>query len=61
MTKLLSKNDVMNVLDMKDTITILERAFSDLATGNAVMPQRIPITSPDHGGLAQTMSGSVPT
>ena len=55
MTKLLSKNDVMNVLDMKDTITILERAFSDLATGNAVMPQRIPITSPDHGGLALFM------
>lgn len=55
MTKLLSKNDVMKVLDMKDTIAILEKAFSDLAAENAVMPQRTPITSPDHGGLALFM------
>lgn len=55
MTKLLSKNDVMKVLDMKDTIEILEKAFYDLATENAVMPQRTPITSPDHGGLALFM------
>jgi len=51
MTKLLSKNDVMKVLDMKDTIGILEKAFRDLATKKAVMPQRTSITSPDHSGL----------
>ena len=55
MTKLLSKNDVMKVLDMKDTIAILEKAFHDLATEKAVMPQRTPITSPDHSGLALFM------
>jgi ornithine cyclodeaminase/alanine dehydrogenase len=45
----------MKVLDMKDTIEILEKAFGDLATGKAVMPQRTPITAPDHGGLALFM------
>ena len=55
MTKILSKNDVMKVLDMKDTIDILEKAFKDLATGNAVMPQRTPITSPDNNGLSLFM------
>ena len=55
MTKILSKQDVMKVLEMKDTIEILEKAFGDLATGQAVMPQRTPITAPDHGGLALFM------
>jgi ornithine cyclodeaminase/alanine dehydrogenase len=55
MTILLSRNDVMKVLDMKDTIDILEKAFADLSNGNAVMPQRTPITAPDHGGLALFM------
>ena len=55
MTLLLSKNDVMQVLDMPDTIKILEHAFQDLAQDNAVMPQRTPITSPEYGGLALFM------
>lgn len=55
MTKLLSRSDVMKVLDMKDTIEILEKAFHDLATDKAVMPQRTPIASPDHGGVALFM------
>ena len=55
MTKLLSRNDVMQVLSMGDTIDILEKAFADLASDKAVMPQRTPITSPDHGGLALFM------
>jgi ornithine cyclodeaminase/alanine dehydrogenase-like protein (mu-crystallin family) len=55
MTKLLSKNEGMKVLDMKNTNESLEEAFCDLATGNAVMPQRTPIASPDHGGLALFM------
>ncbi len=55
MTKLLSRNDVMQVLDMKDTIEILEQAFEDLARDRAVMPQRTPITAPDYGGLALFM------
>jgi alanine dehydrogenase len=55
MTKLLSRNDVMQVLDMQDTIEILNQAFLDLAQDKAVMPQRTPITSPEYGGLALFM------
>lgn len=55
MTRLLSKKDVMKVLDMKDTIAILERAFRDLAEGKAAMPQRTPIPAPEHGGVALFM------
>jgi alanine dehydrogenase len=55
MTILLSRNDVINILDIKETIDILEVAFSDLSNGKAVMPQRTPIATPDHGGLALFM------
>jgi ornithine cyclodeaminase/alanine dehydrogenase len=55
MTKILSRQDVMKVLDMKDTIEILEKAFGDLAAGQAVMPQRTPIPAPEQGGLALFM------
>jgi ornithine cyclodeaminase/alanine dehydrogenase len=55
MTILLSRNDVMKVLKMEDTINILEKAFADLSNDNAVMPQRTPISSPDHSGLALFM------
>jgi ornithine cyclodeaminase/alanine dehydrogenase-like protein (mu-crystallin family) len=55
MTRLLSKQDVMNVLEMKDTIEILRQAFEDLALDKAAMPQRTPITAPDFGGLALFM------
>ena len=55
MTRILSRKDVEAVLDMKDTIDILEKAFNDFATGNAVMPQRTPIQSPEYGGVALFM------
>ncbi|MGD8396698.1 MAG: ornithine cyclodeaminase family protein [Candidatus Eiseniibacteriota bacterium] len=55
MTKLLSRDDVARVLEMPDTIEILERAFGDFGQGNAEMPQRTPIAAPDHGGLALFM------
>jgi ornithine cyclodeaminase/alanine dehydrogenase-like protein (mu-crystallin family) len=55
MTKLLSRTDVMHVLNMKDTIDILENAFADLSNGNAVMPQRTLIPAPEHSGLALFM------
>jgi alanine dehydrogenase len=55
MTRLLSKQDVKEVLTMKETIEILEKAFGNLATGQAVMPQRTPIPTPDHSGLALFM------
>ncbi len=55
MTKLLSRNDVMQVLDMFDTVDILESAFADLSNQNANMPQRTPILTPDYDGLALFM------
>jgi ornithine cyclodeaminase/alanine dehydrogenase-like protein (mu-crystallin family) len=55
MTKLLSRKDVMKVLTMDDTISILETAFADLSNGKAVLPQRTPITAPEHQGLALFM------
>jgi len=55
MTRLLSKEDVQKVLNMNDTIEILEKAFADLSNDNAVMPQRTPILAPDHNGLALFM------
>jgi ornithine cyclodeaminase/alanine dehydrogenase len=55
MTKLLSKNDVIKVLSMNDTIDILDKAFSDLSNAKAIMPQRTPITSPENNGLALFM------
>ncbi len=55
MTRLLSRNDVIKVLDMEDTIAILEQAFGDFARGKAVMPQRTLIPAPDLGGLALFM------
>jgi len=55
MTKLLSKSDVIKILSMDDQINILEKAFEDLSNGNAVMPQRTPITAPDHNGLVLYM------
>jgi alanine dehydrogenase len=47
MTLLLSRNDVMKVLDMPDCIRVVENAFSELASGTAVLPLRINITPPD--------------
>ncbi len=55
MARLLSKSDVMQVLNMNDTIEILEKAFLDLATGQADMPQRTPIVSQEYGGLSLFM------
>lgn len=55
MTRLISSIDVMKILNMKDTIEILEKAFADLAEGRAVMPPRAYIHLPEHNGLALYM------
>lgn len=53
MTLILSKNDVMKVLEMSDCMGVVEKAFGELAAGTAVLPLRINITPPD--GLALYM------
>jgi alanine dehydrogenase len=40
---------------MGDVLDILEGAFADFSNGKANMPQRTPITTPEHGGLALFM------
>jgi ornithine cyclodeaminase/alanine dehydrogenase len=55
MTLLLSRSDVMEVLDMGETLDILEAAFADLSNGKAVMPQRTLISTAEYNGLALFM------
>jgi len=55
MAILLSRSDVARLLDMKDVIEIMAGAFSDLAQGQVVLPQRTPITVPEHAGISLTM------
>ncbi len=51
MTLLLSREDVREVLTMKDTVGIVEEAFRQLALGNVIMPQRTAIRPPGYHGL----------
>ncbi len=53
MPLLLSRNEVMQVLDMPDCMEVVEKAFAELANGTAVLPLRINIKPPD--GLALYM------
>jgi alanine dehydrogenase len=55
MAILLSKSDVISVLDMKTTMNVVEKAFAELYEGSANMPQRTPIGVPDHDGVALFM------
>jgi len=47
MPLLLTRDDVISVLDMSDCINIVEKAFAELASGTAILPLRIGITPPD--------------
>ncbi len=47
MVRLLSRNDVIQVLEMADCIDALEKAFTELANGTADLPLRTPIKPPE--------------
>ena len=47
MPLLLSRQDVIKVLDMKDCMEVVEKAFAEMSNGTAIMPLRTPITPPD--------------
>ena len=47
MPLMLSRDDVASVLKMSDCVDVVEKAFTELANGTAVLPLRIPITPPD--------------
>ena len=53
MPLLLTRQDVMSVLDMDTCMNAVEKAFAEMADGTAVLPLRIAITPPD--GLALYM------
>lgn len=59
--KLLSRDDVKELLTMDGAIGILEDAFAGLARGEVVMPVRTPIKVPGHEGLALFMPAFVPS
>lgn len=53
MTLILSRGDVMKLLDMKDCIGVVEKAFAELTNGTADMPLRTAIKP--EGGLSLYM------
>ncbi|MFW3146379.1 MAG: ornithine cyclodeaminase family protein [Thermoplasmatota archaeon] len=53
MVLILTMEDVISVLQMNDCIDVLEKAFTELANGTAVLPLRIGIKPP--GGLSLYM------
>lgn len=55
MAVLLSKSDVISLLDMNTTMNVVEKAFLELFEGSALMPQRTPIPVTEHEGVALFM------
>lgn len=53
MTLILNRADVISVLTMKDCMSMVEKAFAELANATAVLPLRTAITPP--GGLSLYM------
>ena len=53
MTLILNRNDVISLLDMKDCIDAVEKAFSELSNGTAVLPFRTSIKP--EGGISLYM------
>lgn len=47
MALILTREDVIQVLSMKDCMAVVEKAFVELVNGTADLPLRIPIKSPD--------------
>jgi len=47
MTLMLNREDVISVLNMRDCMDVIEKAFSELASGTAVLPLRTNIKPPD--------------
>lgn len=51
MALLLNREEVISVLDMKDCMDVVEKAFVELANGTTVLPLRINIEPPDGTSL----------
>jgi len=55
MTLLLSQKDVESILTIEDCLPAVETAFSELAAGKTIMPQRAVIPVSDHKGIFLAM------
>ncbi len=55
MALLLNQADVQNLLTMGDAVDVVESAFSELAGGTAIMPDRTVMIDPDVGGWIAVM------
>jgi alanine dehydrogenase len=58
-TRLLSRKDIEGFFTMQMCVAAVEKAFADLASGKANMPQRTPITVPEHHGVALFMPAHI--
>jgi alanine dehydrogenase len=59
MTLLLTQADVMNVLTMRDTMDVVERAFAELHRRTVAMPPRTPIRVEEPGGVSLFMPAHI--
>ena len=55
MTLLLDRTTIESLLDMRQTIAIMETAFAELAMGTVVMPQRIAMPDENYAGIGLFM------
>ncbi|MBI4197769.1 MAG: ornithine cyclodeaminase family protein [Chloroflexi bacterium] len=55
MALLLDRATIQGLLNMKQAVSIMERAFAELSSGSVDMPQRIAMPDPQQGGLALFM------
>ncbi len=58
-TRLLSRKDIESFFTMRMCVAAVEKAFADLANAKANMPQRTPISVPDHHGVALFMPAHI--
>ena len=49
MVRILTKENVEELLNMADALKYVEEAYKQLSLGNAIVPQRIGITDPAPG------------
>jgi ornithine cyclodeaminase/alanine dehydrogenase-like protein (mu-crystallin family) len=59
MMRLISRQQVENLLTYEDTIQILEKALGDIPTGRAITPPRVRMDIPQRGGRQVAMMGYV--
>jgi ornithine cyclodeaminase/alanine dehydrogenase-like protein (mu-crystallin family) len=58
--RILSRYDVRRALPMADAIGLMESAFVQLSSGEAVVPQRLSVEMPENGGRALIMPVYLP-